>query len=549
MKRNIINKRFFRELKSEFGKYAVIFLFLTGAIGFVSGFLVASDSMMASYEESFEKYNIEDRNLTLTDPVDEQFRKLLAADGITLYENFYLSEEVKETGATLRIFKMRNEVNKVCLMDGNLPQTAEEIVLDRMHAENNKILIGDTITVGGKNLRHYLTLPMSVETVAAIVGNVLGYTVFKKIGETMYYGSYSLPTYVTMWNGKAFLQTTSIPVIIMFLINVIMLVRKLSLSPLRFLRRNLSRRGSKRVIRLNSHLSIMSRFRLRILLQNLPNYFTILIGVFFANLILLFGFALPPLIDGYEKNITSNVFCEYQYVLKSPIETEEATAEKYSVTALQTPEGRLKSEEVMVYGIAKDSCYVKAEFGNGVLVSSAYAGKYRLKAGDEITLEERFGGKQYTFTVDGIYEYSAALAVFMPQQVQNALFEHEEGYFNGYFSNSELSDLDERLISTRITVSDLTKTSRQLKVSMGELMNLFLIFGAAIFMLVIYLLSKLIIEKNAQAISVTKILGYTDSEINRLYVWITSMVVVASLLGTIPKIKRVPKNDALKMTE
>ena len=133
--------------------------------------------------------------------------------------------------------------------------------------------------------------------------------------------------------------------------------------------------------------------------------------------------------------------------------------------------------------------------------------------------------------------------------MQNALFEHEEGYFNGYFSNSELSDLDERLISTRITVSDLTKTSRQLKVSMGELMNLFLIFGAAIFMLVIYLLSKLIIEKNAQAISVTKILGYTDSEINRLYVWITSMVVVASLLGTIPKIKRVPKNDALKMTE
>ena len=170
----------------------------------------------------------------------------------------------------------------------------------------------------------------------------------------MYYASYSLPTFVTLWNSDAFVRTTVIPVLLMFAINLCMLVRKLSLSPLCFLRRNLSKRKKKKALRLSDRMSFLGRFRLRILLQNLPNYATILFGAFFANVLLLFGFALPPLVDNYEKDITSNLIAEYQYVLKATVETAERGAEKYSVTALQTVEGKLKSEEVMVYGVAED---------------------------------------------------------------------------------------------------------------------------------------------------------------------------------------------------
>jgi len=52
-------------MKTDFGKYLVIFLFLTATIGFVSGFLVAGSSMITAYNESFEKYNIEDGNFEL----------------------------------------------------------------------------------------------------------------------------------------------------------------------------------------------------------------------------------------------------------------------------------------------------------------------------------------------------------------------------------------------------------------------------------------------------------------------------------------------------
>ncbi len=696
-KRNVLKKRFFRELKAEFGKYLVIFLFLTGAVGFVSGFLVASNSMLAAYDESFVKYKVEDGDFELMEQAEEALLAALSEEGLTVYENTYITEEVKETGAKLRVFKNRTEVNRACLMEGEFPVTSEEIAIDRMHADNNGLTVGDILTVGKKTLtisglvalsdysalyekasdmmfdatkfgvavmteegftgmgdahlhysyswkhdvapesekeaadraeevlavlmesavltgnvpvnflpavsnlaiqfvgddmgrdnkmmavflyiiiailafvfaitisntitkealvigtlrasgytkgeliRHYLALPMTVVFVAAVIGNVLGYTVFKEVAAKMYYASYSLPTFVTLWNADAFVRTTVIPVLIMFCINLTMLVRKLSLSPLRFIRRDLSKRKNKKALRLNERLSLMTRFRLRILLQNLPNYATILVGVFFANVLLLFGFVLPPLVDNYEKDITSNLIAEYQYVLKTSEETSEEDAEKYSVTALQTVEGKLKSEEVMVYGVAEDSGYIDVAFGDGVYISTAYAGKHGLTAGDSITLEESFGEKTYTFVVDGIYDYPAALAVFMEQEMLNNVFDLGEGYFNGYFSDTALSDLDERLIATKITADDLTKTTRQLKVSMGELMDLFLVFGVAVFLLVIYLLSKLIIEKNAQSISMTKILGYTDGEISKLYVWMTSVVVVVSLIGTIPLVNYIMK--------
>ena len=58
--KNPLRKRFFRELREEIGKYLVVFILMAATIGFVSGFLVADGSMLTAYNNSFQKYNIED---------------------------------------------------------------------------------------------------------------------------------------------------------------------------------------------------------------------------------------------------------------------------------------------------------------------------------------------------------------------------------------------------------------------------------------------------------------------------------------------------------
>ena len=144
-------------------------------------------------------------------------------------------------------------------------------------------------------IRHYMSMPVFVTLIGAVVGNILGYTIFKNACAGMYYGSYSLPTYVTVWNAKAFLLTTVVPVLIMLVVNYGILRSKLKLPPLKFLRRDLSRKKQKRALRLSSRINIFSRFRLRVIFQNFSNYIVLFVGIVFANLLLFFGLVLGSL--------------------------------------------------------------------------------------------------------------------------------------------------------------------------------------------------------------------------------------------------------------
>lgn len=700
-----LRKRLPREIRSEFGKYIVVFLLMVATIGFVSGFLVADNSMLIAYQEGFEKYNIEDGNFRTSERIYRSQREDIEKLGITLYENYYI-EAILDNETTMRFFKNREEINKVCLMKGELPAATGEIAIDRMYADNNQLTVGDTITSGERSWKitglvalsdysclfqnnndsmfdavkfgvgvvtpeefdtlnqdklqynyswkydqepadeleekemsedlmdeigeivslesfvprytnqaiiftgddmggdkamiimllyiimvimafvfgitisntirkeaavigtlrasgytrrelifHYMTLPVLVTLAGALIGNVLGYTVLKNVCAGMYYGSYSLPTYETVWNAEAFLLTTVVPVLIMLVVNYAVLRHKLRLSPLKFLRRDLSGKKQKRAIRLSPHIKIFSRFRLRVIFQNMSNYLVLFIGIVFANLLLMFGLLLPSALSHYQLEIQDNMLANYQYMLQVPmgamtgskleellnlltfyaeVRTDNDDAEKFSAYSLNTLPGKYKSEEVLLYGVEKDSKYVKADLGEGVYISSAYADKFRISPGDTITLKEKYEKDEYSFTVDGIYDYTAGLCVFMSRDKLNQTFDLEDDYYSGYFSDTPITDIRKKYIGSVIDLDALTKISRQLDVSMGSMMGLVNGFAIMIYMVLIYLLSKIIIEKNAQSISMVKILGYTNGEISRLYILSTSIVVVICLLVSLP---------------
>ncbi|MBQ8434770.1 MAG: ABC transporter permease [Oscillospiraceae bacterium] len=682
--KNPLVKRLPKELKSELGKYIVLFVFITGMIALVSGYLVAGESMITAYNESFDKYNIEDGNFESFQQLDDNMLKTLEADSIEIYENFYIEEEIESNESTLRIFSERDRINKVCMMEGVLPENSNQIAIDRVYAKNNEISVGDTMVIderefevtglaalsdystlyqnpsdmmfdaikfgvavmtdegfesftdsnihysyswtynnppaddieakemsedflevlnsnvmlnnylpaftnqaiqmagddmGGDSqimavllymmmaiiafifgittsntimkessvigtlrasgytkselIRHYMTMPMIITLLSAIAGNILGYTLFKEFAINMYYNSFSLTTYRTLWNGDAFIKTSIIPMIMMFLINLFILVRKLKLSPLKFIRRDLSTRKKKKAFKLNTKINILTRFRLRVIFQNMPNYITIIVGILFANVILLFGCGLEPLIEHYSSEITTNMISDYQYILKAPVDTENTDAEIFYANSLKVTE---KSEEaVSIYGIVSDSRYIPLELNSdGVYVSNAYAEKYDIEEGDKIKLKGSYDDTEYSFKVDGIYYYPSTIAVFMSDKFFCETFETNVSEFAGYFSDTEITDIDKMYVATEITEDDLTKTSRQMENSFEGMGGLIQGFGIIVFMLVIYMLSKIIIEKNAQSVSMTKILGYSNGEINSLYIATTSIVVIASLTLTMP---------------
>ena len=706
--KNPLNKRCLRELRSEAGKYAVIAILLVATIGLVSGFLVAASSLIAAYNEGFEKYNVEDGHFRVENQLNRAQLKTLTAD-VTLYELFY-REAAMDNGSTLRVYPDRTQVNTVCVIQGALPAAADEIAIDRMYADNNGLTVGDTLTAGderwtvtglvalpdysclfqdnndtmfdaikfgvaivtpdgfaamtepqvwnyawqyknapadeaaerdaaedymklvnrtaslqdfvpayenqaitftgedfgsdqamitvllyiiiaimafvfavttsntiakeagvigtlrasgysrGELVRHYMTMPVLVTLISALVGNVLGYTLMKDFCAGLYYGSYSLPTYVTRWNADAFWKTTLVPVALMIFINWFVLARTLKLSPLQFLRRDLSKHAARRhALPLPKALPFFTRFRLRIILQNLGSYAVLFVGVLFANLLLSFGLMLPDALNHYSQTIADNMLANTQTMLQIPYsamdedrklnalvsmmlfrmetDTDENNAEKFSAYSLETlgrdAGGVTDPESILLYGVEPDSRYVTLP-GDGVYISSAYADKYELAAGDTITLKEKYEDTTYSFTVDGVYDYMGALAVFMPRETLNSVFDLGSGYYGGYFSDAPLTEIDAEYIGSVVDYDALTKVSRQLLVSMGSSMGIVNVFAVMIFVVVVYLLSKMIIEKNAQSISMAKILGYSGGEIARLYLLSTTVVVVLCLAVSLP---------------
>ena len=682
--KNPLRKRYIRELKSEFGKYFVIFTFVVGMVSIISGYLIAGSSISTILEKAFNKYNIEDGNFEIIEMASDNLLSELEQENITVYENFFQETKTTDFNSTLRIFINRKDINKESLTSGKLPLNKNQVAIDRVYAHNNKLNIGDNLTLDNKTyeitgfvalsdynslyqsnndmmyenikfgvgvmndegfyrlgenhlhysyswkyhdkpknedaekdasdqilevllnngmvinfvplysnlainfgyddvalddismkiflniimiilafvvaittattivkesnvigtlrasgytkkemLYHYMSLPVIVIFIGTIVGNVLAYTLLKGYMVDSYYARYSFPEFQTTFNAQAFIYTSIIPTILMILIIYIVLSNKLKLSPLKLIRKDLNTKNKSSVLFLNDKFKISTRFRIRILLQNVPTYLLFFIGIFLANFIMMFGFLFNPMLNNYADTILDNKLSNYQYILKAPIITENKNAEIYCANYLHDVNISLENENVMIYGIEEDSNFVDIDT-NKIYISDGYSKKYNIHKGDKITLKETYGSKRYEFMVDEIYNYPSTISLFMGIDQYRQIFDLDKEYFNGYFSNTKLNDIDEFYIANIITEDELTKVSNNLTVSLGSLMDLFIGFGAVVFTLLIYLLSKIVIEKNSQNISLTKVLGYSNSEINKFYIMTNSIVALVSIIVTVP---------------
>ena len=83
----------------------------------------------------------------------------------------------------------------------------------------------------------------------------------------------------------------------MFIINLLVITRMLKFSPLKFLRHDLKLKKRKKAMRLPKW-KFLTRFRTRILLQNIPNYLVLVVGITFVMLMMAMCVGFP---DSLEK--------------------------------------------------------------------------------------------------------------------------------------------------------------------------------------------------------------------------------------------------------
>lgn len=385
-------------------------------------------------------------------------------------------------------------------------------------------------------IRHYMILPVVLVTIASFFGTLLGFGVFTRFVADSSYQYFSYPRLQIIYPLYLILYGIAAPIGITFAVNYFMLSKRLHYTPLKLLRKDIKK---DRVKALNlKGFKFLTKFRIRVFLRGLGNNVTLFVGMVFATFLLLLGFGVRDSIDYYVMDVEENAPCRYTYILNQPVELEGGQlAEKGITHTLETYYGKLdQNMKITLQGIKPDSAYYKFNIKDGekgLYISRAVGKKFGLKAGDSIKLLDSRKDITYELPIAGVRDYTGGLYVFMNYGEMNRLFGNGKDYFNTYFSDTSL-DLKEEYVYSRITAADLGEVAQNMSKMMESMIFLLIVTSVLLYIIIMYLLLKMLIDKNASNVSLIKIFGYSNREINKLYLGSTFYTVLLSVLAAIP---------------
>ena len=213
-------------------------------------------------------------------------------------------------------------------------------------------------------------------------------------------------------------------------------------------------------------------------------------------------------------------------------------AEKYAMATVEVERafgGEL--EEVTVYGIQPNSAYwTNIPVADGTIVAGrGLVEKTKAATGAQATVFDRHEGKRYEVTIAQEASNAADTALYMTIDDFNRMFGNDADYFNAYASTDELL-LDDRHVATSVTPDDMDEISNQMRESMGDIMTMMMLMAVPIYLILLYLLTKTVIDRSARSISYMKVFGYHSGEVDGLYIQPITLFVLFSLLASIPLI-------------
>ncbi len=407
--------------------------------------------------------------------------------------------------------------------------------------ERESGVIGTLYAMGVKKnelLRHYLTLPVAVTFLAGIIGTLLGYSRFGiNVQISQAYGYFSIPRLEACYEPYLLLYGLVMPPVVAAFTNYFVIRRRLNRPALSLIR---GLQKDRKVQKVKIKGDFVHIFRIRQLLREKRVAATMFFGMFISLLIVMLSLDCYAICSHVKTDNAKDTKFEYMYFCKYPQENiPKGGEEAYGVSLKKEVLGY--SFDVTLLGIHADNPYFEAEVEKGedrALVSSAMAQKYRIHEGDEVTLFDEENDKDYTFTVEGIVPYSVGYFAFMDIDSMRGLMGEDDGFYNIVFAGRSL-DMDSELLSHVLSKSDVEKSSSVFVEQMKGMVIMLLFVSALMFAVVMYLMTKVMIDRLAISISMFKVFGYRKKEIRKLYLDGNFYIVAASIFVGIPLSKAI----------
>ena len=398
-------------------------------------------------------------------------------------------------------------------------------------------IIGALYALGLKKrqlLIHYTMLPVVLCFVGGVIGTLLGYSdTGISIMSSDAYVYFSIPEIQPHYSSYLLVYGLIMPAVIAFVVNIIIIRKRLNRTALSLLKNDQTIRNKSNVQL--KRFGFIRAFQIRQFLREKRSCYAVLAGMFVSMLILILGLNCYVLCTNLKVQNTADTTYSYMYLYKYPTETPPEGGEIAYVEGLnKTVLGY--DMEISIIGIENDNSFfpkITSTQKGEISVSSSVASKYGLSVGDELILHDNVNDAIYGFTVKEIVPYSVGLSCFMDIDSMRELFNQEDDYYNVVYSDHEL-DIDNGRLYSITTKENIDKSSDIFIELMMPMIIMMTVVSILIFLIVMYQMIKVMIDRSANSISMMKIFGYRNKEISKLYLDGNLIIVAVGALVLLP---------------
>lgn len=409
--------------------------------------------------------------------------------------------------------------------------------------EKESSVIGALYALGvtrGQLLFHYLLNPMLIAFLGGVVGCILGFSKYGtgwQMGDSIAY--YSLPPMRIVTPGYLLFYSLIMPPVTAVVVNYLVINKKLKCTALSLLRNEQTAGKAGRIQNMNlGDMKFLLRFQIRQMLREIRSAFAVVIGMFICLLILMMSIDCAVLCINFGNACLEETKYAYMYTYKYPTEDVPEGGTPAYVENLKK-EAYGYNLDVTVLGIDDGNPYfpiVTADKKNEIVISSAAAQKFGVKVGDKLVLSDEVNERDYAFTVKDIVSFTSGVYVFLDRDIMQELFDQEDDYYNVVFADHAL-DIDNGRLYATVSKENVEESSQIFTDMMGPMVVMLVAISALIFMIVMYLMMKVMIDRSAFSISLMKVFGYRRREIRRLYLDGNFYVILLGALICVPLAK------------
>lgn len=405
--------------------------------------------------------------------------------------------------------------------------------------EKESAYIGTLYALGYRKselIRHYLALPVLSVFVGGIGSLAAGKWLFSWMLTQDSIDLYSIPKFSIHMPGYIIAFGLFVPTLITVLVGWIVLGLKLSASPLSLIRGNV-RQGLKLKWEMR-RVSYVNRYRIRQFFREIVGNIVLIIGLFAATVLLILGCSIYGTITNYAEHTLDYLPYNYLYSLNNEIENAPENGELVRMKNLTSylELGNVDLDIIMM-GLTKESeffSFTCETQEDEIIISTAVAEKFGLEVGEHIELYDSLEEMTYQFQIIEIVPYTNALHVFMQYEVMEEVI--EGALQQAIISDKELEFTDEISVMSTTKAQDYENAANDMLDSLMLFMIALIGSAAAIVALVTYLMLKFMVDKAVFGISMLRIFGYENREVNKIYLGgefytVCVSIVLSLLLG------------------